>query len=77
MERGGIETTSLPCEGHEVEMVVFLPNAAGLPKFEEKITAAALTNWLDDLARPCAWETVQNGSQLDDKQYWCTDMADD
>lgn len=59
IERGGFKAISLPYVGHEVEMVVFLPNSAkGLPKFEEELTAADLANWLTDLANAERRETI-------------------
>lgn len=51
MERDGIKAILLPYVGDEVEMAVFLPNAAkGLPNFEKKLTTDLLANLLRDLA---------------------------
>ncbi len=59
IEQGGFKAISLPYVGHEVEMVVFLPNSAkGLPKFEEKLTAADLASWLNELTNAEWRETI-------------------
>lgn len=59
IERDGIKAILLPYVGHEVEMAVFLPNAIkDLPKFENKLTAGRLSNWLKDLASADRQETI-------------------
>lgn len=50
IERGGTKAISLPYEGGEIEMVVFLPNSqTGLPRFEARLTPEELTRWLGAL----------------------------
>lgn len=59
MERGGTKAIVLPYVGHEVEMVVFLPNSTkDLPKFEAKLTASDLAIWLDALEKAEWRETI-------------------
>lgn len=59
LERGDIRAILLPYVGNEIEMAVFLPDSAkGLPKFEEKLTARDLSDWLDRLASAEARETI-------------------
>lgn len=74
MERGGTKAIVLPYVGHEVEMVVFLPNSAkDLPKFEEKLTASELAIWLDGLARVEWRETILTMPKM--RIEWRQDLA--
>lgn len=44
------EILELPYEGHELSMIVVLPNNAdGLPAFEKRLTTSSLTEWLDKM----------------------------
>ena len=59
IERDGVKAIALPYVGHEVDMLLFLPNSEkGLPKFEEKLTAAELAKWLDDLGKAAWRDTI-------------------
>lgn len=59
LQQGGVRAILLPYVGNEVEMAVFLPDSAtGLPKFEQRLTARALSDWLDRLAAAGERETM-------------------
>lgn len=59
MERDGVKAVLLPYVGYEVEMAVFLPNAAtALPKFEKMLNSEGLSSWLQDLSDAERRETV-------------------
>jgi serpin B len=45
----GYQALSMPYDGHELEMVVLMPDAGAFPEFEEKLSADLLTEALEAL----------------------------
>jgi len=50
LERGGVDLIALPYAGHEISMIVVMPDKpTALPALESRLTAEELSRWLGDL----------------------------
>ena len=75
IKRGGVSAIQLPYKGGEVALVAFLPDDHDdLPRFEEGLTAKALSKWFQKLDSIEPRETVLTLPKL--KLRWGSDLAD-
>lgn len=75
IERGGVKAISLPYEGGEIEMVVFLPNSPkGLPPFEATLTPEELMGWFRALEAAPWRDTVLTLPKM--HVEWRQDLVD-
>lgn len=58
-QRDRVQAISLPYDGIDADMIIFLPRSArALPKFEKSLTHAALAAWIADLDKAESQETI-------------------